>query len=140
MEASILALMNLRMLGVPMIWAKADSRMHHRILSKLGADRVVHPEQEMGMHIAQMLHNPMVRDFVSVGNGHHVVNYIVSETLDGKSLADLGLRDRFDLRCLGLMRGSSFVGRDGDACTLAAGDRLLLLGTRDKLMEFGETL
>ncbi len=140
MEASVLAVMNARLLGVPKVWAKAETKMHHRILSKLGADRVVHPVDEMGNHIAQMLHNPLVRDYVSLGNGYHVVNFIVPEGLEGRSLGDLNLADRFDLKCLGVMRGSNFVGRDGDSCQLEADDRLLLLGTRDNLQGFGATL
>lgn len=140
MEASVLALMNVKLLGVPRILAKADSKMHHRILSKLGADRVVHPEEEMGLHIAQVMNNPLVRDYVSVGNGYHVVNFIVPETLQGARLEDLNLLDKFDLRCVGVMRGSKFVGDHSMGCELAMDDRLLLLGTREKLQAFGATL
>ncbi len=140
MEASVLALMNAKLLGVPRILAKADSKMHHRILSKLGADRVVHPEEEMGLHIAQVMHNPLVRDYVSVGNGYHVVNFIVPEALRGKGLEDLELLERFDLRCVGVMRGSKFVGDHHTDCELAEDDRLLLLGTRENLQAFGATL
>ena len=73
-EASILTTMNLKMLGIETIWVKASNKTHHRILSKLGADRVILPEQEMGRHIAQMLNNPVVQDYVSLGNGFSVVN------------------------------------------------------------------
>jgi len=73
MEASILSVINLKTLGVETIWAKATSKNHHRILSKIGVDRVIHPEKEVGQHIAQVLHNPLVRDYVSLGNGQHVV-------------------------------------------------------------------
>ncbi len=55
--------MNVKVLGVKSIWVKALSRTHHRILVKMGADRVIQPEQEIGRHIAQMLHNPLVRDY-----------------------------------------------------------------------------
>ena len=74
LEASILAAMNLRLIGVPVVWAKATTRTHHRILSKLGVDRIIHPEVEVGQHIAQILHNPLVRDYVNLGNGYSVVN------------------------------------------------------------------
>ncbi|MDF0599855.1 TrkA family potassium uptake protein [Psychromarinibacter sp. C21-152] len=140
MEASVLALMNAKLLGVPRILAKADSKMHHRILSKLGADRVVHPEEEMGLHIAQVMHNPLVRDYVSVGNGYHVVNFFVPEALQGKRLAELELLEGHELRCVGVMRGSKFVGDRHMDCELAEDDRLLLLGTRENLQAFGATL
>ena len=44
LEASILSAMNLKLVGVQVVWAKATTRTHHRILKKLGVDRIVHPE------------------------------------------------------------------------------------------------
>ena len=95
LEANILCTMNVKLLGVPTIWVKAMSRTHHRILTKLGADRVIQPEQEIGRHIAQMLHNPLVRDYVSLGNGFHVVDFRVPESLDGKRVDADGPERRF---------------------------------------------
>ncbi|MGR3758279.1 MAG: potassium channel family protein [Tranquillimonas sp.] len=140
LEGSILAAINAKLVGVPVVWAKATSKTHHRILSRIGVDRVVHPEELIGLHIAQMLHNPLVRDYVSLGNGFHVVNFIVPESLQGAGLDDLHLRDRFDLRCLGVMRGRDYVGRAGDDVVLCEDDLLLLLGSRDRLRAFGASL
>jgi trk system potassium uptake protein TrkA len=140
LESSIVASINLKMLGVPKVWAKAKTRTHHRILSKLGVDRVIHPEVEVGQHIAQVLHNPMVRDYVSLGNGYHVVNFKVPESLEGKSLGDLPHTRNHNLRCVGVMRGTDFIGRDGESCTLQGDDRLLLLGQRKDLRAFASTL
>lgn len=140
LEASILAAMNLKLIGVPVIWAKATTKTHHRILSKLGVDRIVHPEVEVGQHIAQVLHNPLVRDYVSLGNGYHVVNFRIPESLEGKLLADLKHKDGFNLRCIGVMRGTEFVGLDGAECRLERDDLLLLLGQRKDLREFAGSL
>ncbi len=139
-EASILTTMNVRMLGVGSVWVKASTRTHHRILTKIGVDRVIQPEHEMGQHIAQMLHNPAVRDYVSLGNGFHVVNIVVPERLAGKTLAALKLADRFSLRPMGLMRGSEFFSCADETQTLALDDKLLLLGRRPDLRRFGDTL
>ena len=139
LEASVMAAINLRMLGVETIWAKATSRTHHRILSKLGVDRIIHPEEEQGRHLAQVLHNPLVRDYVSLGNGYTVVNFTVPQALEGRDVAGLKLGKR-DLRCVGVMRGSEFVGSDEMPCTLAADDRLLLLGKRQDLRDFAASL
>jgi trk system potassium uptake protein TrkA len=140
LESSILATINLRTSGVDKIWAKATSKNHHRILTKLGVDRVVHPEQEVGQHIAQMLHNPLVRDYVSLGNGQHVVNFRIPASLEGKALDDLRHRRSYNLRCIGVLRGTEFIGHDGTACTLNKGDMLLLLGRRGDLREFAGSL
>lgn len=137
LESSIVSAITLKMVGVPEVWAKATTRMHHRILSKVGVDRIIHPEREMGLHIAQMLHNPLVRDYVSLGNGHHVVNIVVPERLAGRSVTDLDLANLFDLRCVGVMEGSEFKGSD---CVLSENDRLLILGQRSNLRRFADTV
>jgi trk system potassium uptake protein TrkA len=116
------------------------SRIHHRILTKLGADRVIQPEQEIGQHIAQMLHNPLVRDYVSLGNGYHVVNFQIPEQLDKVAVGELELADRFEIRCLGLMRGSDYLSCDSVDTRLRTDDKLLLLGRRENLRSFGDSL
>jgi trk/ktr system potassium uptake protein len=140
LEASILAAINLKLVGVPVVWAKATTKTHHRILSKLGVDRIIHPEVEVGQHIAQVLHNPLVRDYVSLGNGYHVVNFRIPESLEGRSLEDLPHGEKFNLRCIGVMRGTEFVGQDVTGCQLRRNDLLLLLGQRKDLHNFAASL
>jgi trk system potassium uptake protein TrkA len=139
-EASILATMNARLLGCDTIWAKARDRTHHRILVKLGADRVILPEQEMARHVAQTLNNPAVRDYIGLGNGFHVIDVEVPEALAGRTLGSLDLPGRFDVQALGVMRGTAFHRADDPGLGLLAGDDLLLLGRRGDLRRFGETL
>jgi trk system potassium uptake protein len=138
-QASILTTMNLKMLGIETIWVKASNKTHHRILSKLGADRVILPEQEMGRHIAQMLNNPVVQDYVSLGNGFSVVNIVLPERLDGQPVQALRLGQTHDLKLLGLMRGTEFMAGSADL-VLKTDDKLLLLGKRPDLRRFGDTL
>lgn len=140
LEASILCTMNARMLGAKTIWVKASTRTHHRILSRIGADRIVHPEEEMGQHIAQMLHNPLVRDYVSLGNSFHVVNMVVPNHLNGKTVASLALERNYNLRCLGLMRGNEFVSCEDGTAQLHPEDKLLLLGKRTALRKFSDSI
>jgi trk system potassium uptake protein TrkA len=140
LEASLICTMNLKLLGVPKIWVQSISRTHHRILVRLGADRVIDAEQEIGRHVAQMLHNPLVRDYVSLGNGYFVIDFLVPEEIAGKPLGELALLDRFEIRCLGLMRGSDYVGLGEDELILEAEDKLLLLGRRQDLRAFADSL
>ncbi|XDA97004.1 TrkA family potassium uptake protein [Sulfitobacter sp. LCG007] len=140
LESSILAAINLKLIGVPVVWAKARNKTHHRILSKLGVDRIIHPEVEIGQHIAQVLNNPLVRDYVSLGNGYHVVNFRIPESLEGKALSELSHTEDFNLRCVGVMRGTEYLGRDGQDCTLQKDDLLLLLGQRTDLRNFAASL
>ncbi|TRW97654.1 TrkA family potassium uptake protein [Paracoccus sp. M683] len=138
LEGSILASMNLRLIGVETIWAKAENRTHHRILSKIGVDRVILPALEMGRHTAQMLNNPAVQDYVALGNGFSVVNLMIPKRLAGKAIADLHIGA--GVRVLGLMRGTEYTPGQDPAYVLKEADRLLLLGKRPELTAFGDRL
>ncbi|AUH34378.1 potassium channel family protein [Paracoccus tegillarcae] len=138
LEGSILASMNLRLIGLGTVWAKAENRTQHRILSKIGVDRVILPALEMGRHTAQMLNNPAVQDYVALGNGFSVVNLLIPRRHDGSALADLSKGQ--DIRLLGLMRGTEFLPTDDQQLRLKEGDRLLLLGKRSELTAFGDRL
>lgn len=140
LEANILCTMNVKLLGVETIWAKALNRTHHRILAKLGVDRVILPEQEIGQHVAQVLYNPLVRDYVSLGNGFHVVDLTVPASIAGKAVGRDVRPEDHGLRCLGAMRGSAFLSADDGPLVLEEGDKLLLLGKRAELRAFGEDM
>lgn len=137
-EASILTVMNLKMLGLKKVWVKAMNRTHHRILTKIGADRVMLPEQDMGRHVAHMLNNPAVQDYVALGNGFSIVNLELQAQQAGKTLVDLPV-EKFGLRLLGLMRGTQYLPCDS-ALQFEADDKLIVLGKAQDLRGFGEQL
>lgn len=139
LEANILCTMNAKTLGVKNVWVKAISETHHRILSKLGADRIIHPEEEMGQHLAQVLHNPLIRDYISMGNGFYVVEIQIPEELDGKVLSSDKLNSH-EIHCLGQIRDTTLIPSADHDINLLTGDRLLLFGERDNLRRFGDSV
>lgn len=140
LEASVIAAINLKTLGVERIWAKAQSKAHHRILSNLKVDRIVRPELAMGQHVAQMLHNPLLRDYVSLGNGFHMATFRVPEHLDGRPLDQAG-HTSHNLRCRAVMRGSDYIGCDNDAPDMIKTDDLMvMLGRRQDLTDYSSDM
>ena len=137
LEANLLCAMNLRVLEVPKIWVKSRSRTHRRILSKIGVQRIVNPEMEMGRQVAQRIHNPFVGDYMSAGHGRTVVSFNAPDKLVGRRLAEVRLAERHSLECLGVLRGPGLVRMSEDP-VLEAEDTLLLLGRRQDLQRFGE--
>ena len=89
LQASLLTVLHLKSIGVETIWAKATSKEHHQILSKLGVSRIVHPEEEMGIRVAQSLNYPMVNEYMSLGHNWFCVEIAVSENLEGKTINDI---------------------------------------------------
>ncbi len=98
------------------------------------------PEQEMGRHVAQMLNNPIVQDYVGLGNGFSVVNIVIPQRLHGRSLKALGIGGKYDLRMLGLMRGTEFHDCTQPDLILEEADKLIVLGKRPELRRFGDAL
>src|SRR5690606_28805137 len=89
LQASLLCVVHLKSLGIKTIWVKATSRTHHLILSKLGVNRIIHPEEEMGVRVAQALSYPMVNDYIPLGNGDFVVEIDVATQIEGQTIGKL---------------------------------------------------
>lgn len=130
-EATILATMQLRELGVKKVWAKALSNQHHNILTRLGATRVIGPEFEMGMRVAQELNYPMVNDYISLGNDEFVVEVIASEKLSEISVGKL--TDGGKVSVLIVKRGEDINRNPTPAFVLQPGDQLVMSGALPEL-------
>ena len=137
LEANIVGTMNARMLGVRHVWVKSRSRTHRRILSKIGVDRVINPEQDMGHRVAQTIHNPFVADYMVAAAGRSVVSLNVPTRLVGRGVDSLHGTDQHPLDCLGLLRGGKLIRPEANP-RIEEGDTLLLLGRRQALQRFAE--
>lgn len=89
MQSSLLATLALKNLGVKEIWVKASTKAHHTIVSKLGVSRIIHPEEEMGIRVAQALNYPMVNNYLSIGHGIYVVEIYIKPTLHDKQISQI---------------------------------------------------
>ena len=137
LECSLLAVMSAKALGVEEVWAKASNPTHARILEQIGATRILQPEQQFGEHIAHMLHNPAIGDYVRLGQNLHVATVQLPSRLAGKTVEALELQRRHGLRLVGLVRGS--VWHDSDrSLVLDEGDMVLLLGPRPEIRAFAD--
>ena len=137
LEANIVGAMNARVLGVRHIWVKSRSRTHRRILTKIGVDHVVNPEQDMGHRVAQTIHNPFVADYMVAQGGATVVSLNAPTRLIGRRVRTIGFKERYEIECLGLLREGR-LHRFHDDPAVEKGDALLLIGRRQGLQRFGE--
>ena len=132
-QASLLCVVHLKTLGIQTVWVKASSHAQHLILNKLGVSRIVHPEEEMGLRIAQALSYPMVNDYIPLGNGEFVVEIRASERLEGRALSDV-LGDGPDLPQVLLIKHRSQAIPHPPADHLVhAKDVLVMYGTLESL-------
>ncbi len=131
-ESSLLTTLHLKSLGLKEIWVEAVSSDHHRILAKIGATRILHPEYEMGMHVAQALNHPSVNNYISLGNDEYIVEIIVNPNLHDKSIKEILKETEADLNVL-LVRRKGETKVAPEDLTLQENDQIVLWGQLNEL-------
>ncbi len=132
-EASIFATMALKNLGVGHVIAKAATALHGAILERVGADRVVYPEREMGTRAAHSLAIPDVIDYLDVAPRFGIVKVRPPASFVGRSLKELDLPGRFQVSPIVLRRGTDVTFNPHRDVVIAAGDELILMGSDERL-------
>ncbi|MFZ3192217.1 MAG: TrkA family potassium uptake protein [Moraxellaceae bacterium] len=132
LEASILCVLHLKNIGIGQIWVKAKSKAHHMILSRLGVSRIIHPEEEMGIRIAQALNYPMVSQYMSLGHQHFIVAVEASRQLHGVNLNQL-LAGHDNIRVMMVKRQHQIITVIQNEFMLEIGDTIILEGPLTEL-------
>ncbi len=130
LEASILITVMLKELGAQYIVAKASSAVHAKVLDRVGADRVVFPESDMGRKLAQRITHTNVVDFIGVSDEYSILEIHAPKSWIGKSLMQLAVRQKHRINVLAVRHGENGaldVSPKPDA-PLAADDLLLIMG------------
>ena len=137
-EAAILATMYLRDMGVEKVWAEARSRQYERILKQVGATRVVTPESELGLMVAEELNYPMVNNYITLGDDEIVVEIIVTDNLDGLAVSELLSDDPAESAFLLIKRGGKTHLKPGDDFRLKLDDRAIVAGPLSELRRLAD--
>ena len=135
MEASILITMMLKEMGAKKIIAKAMTPIHARVLERVGADRVVLPEIDMGQRLAQRLVRTNVVDYIGVSDEFSIVEIHPPKSWIGHSLGQLGVRARHKINVLAIRHGT---GGQVDVTpqpdqVIGADDLLIVIGTNKQV-------
>lgn len=136
LEASIMATMLSKEMGIPLVLAKAKDQLQGTILEKVGADVIVYPEKEMGNRVAMNLMAREFMDWISLSNDYSMVEILIPDKWVGQSLADLKIRERFGINVVGtILDGEVDVTLDPQK-PLPAGVILIMIGANEILEKF----
>ncbi len=133
MQASILCVLILKELGVKLIVAKATSEAHGKVLEKVGADRVVYPERDMGARVAHNLVAPNLLDYIELAPGYSIVEVLAKPEFYGQSLQELGFRAKYGIIITAIKRGKQVIIAPGADDVIGEGDILVAIGEDTKL-------
>ncbi|MBE6981964.1 MAG: TrkA family potassium uptake protein [Ruminococcaceae bacterium] len=125
---SILATMNLKELGVGHIVCKAHDETHRQVLMKLGADRVVIPEQENAARLARSLSSFNVLDYIELSEDYGIIDVPLPKCWEGKTLKELNVRAKLGVNILAVKQGGQINVSPGADDRLEAGSVLVVLG------------
>lgn len=132
-RASGVATMLMKELGVKMVVAKAHDDMHGRLLSKLGADKVVFPERDMGRRVAHNLVSGNILNYIEVSPDYSMIEIQPLRAWTGRSLMELDLRKRYAINVIAIRRGTSVNATPRAEDKIQEGDVLLVLGSHEGL-------
>ena len=134
MEASIMATMQAKELGVPYVLAKAMNALHGKILEKIGADRVIYPEQSMGLRVARNLMSGGFLDVFELSTEFSMAEFPVPGDWVGKSLQELQLRESHDINIIAIKVGDDVEINLDPVKPLEADWHLMAIG-KNKVLE-----
>jgi trk system potassium uptake protein TrkA len=132
-QASILITLMLKEMGVKQVIAKTLSEMHSKVLQKIGADKVVFPERDMGARLAHSLGSTNVLDYIELSPKYSIVEVVVPVWFVGKTLSQAEFRARHGVNVVAIRRGKEIIVSPGADCVLVAGDILVAVGANENL-------
>ena len=128
-QSSILITLLCKELGVKHVIAKAQNELHAKVLYKIGADKVVFPERDMGMRVAHTLVSNNILDFIELSPDYSMLEMAVMEDWIGYTLKDLELRNRYGINVIAIKRDNGIEISPNGNNILLSGDVLLVIGS-----------
>jgi trk system potassium uptake protein TrkA len=135
-QSSILTTLMLKEIGVKKITVKAQNDYHEKVLRKIGADQVVHPERDMGIRIANNILSNNVLDYLELSDDHSIMEIIVNEKIALKSIIDLDIRARYGINIVAIKRGNNLMISPAADEKLQLNDILIIIGADVDIIRF----
>ena len=133
LESSVLATMLCKEAGVPNVIVKCANETHKKILSRVGADQVVFPENESGVRLAKNLLSSGFVDVIEITRSVSMIELDVKPEWVGKSLMELNLRKKYGINIVAIKHGNSVRTDIDPAAPLGERDELIVIASTSKL-------
>lgn len=139
-QSSILTTLILKELGVPTLTVKAQNDHHEKVLRKVGADKVVRPELDMGIRVANNVVSNNIIDYLELSEEHSIAELHVNGKIAGHTLIDLDIRAQYGINIVAIKRrGKIHVSPRADE-EIEKDDVLIIIGSDDDIHQFEKKL
>ncbi len=103
-QASVMATLLVKDMGIKYIIAKGNSDLHAKVLYKIGADRVILPEKDMGVRVAHNLVSSSILDYIELSPDYSIIEIESPKEWHGKNMKDLSLRSKYGINVMAIKR------------------------------------
>ena len=135
LEASVMAVTLCKEAGVPNVIVKCGNEMHQKILSRVGADKVIFPEKESGVRLAKNLLTSGFAEMIELSDDVSMVEIDVKDEWVGKSLMDLNLRKKYTVNVVAIRKEGNINTVVDPLLPLEAGMQLIVIANTAKLQK-----
>ena len=144
-EAALLTAVLGKKFSIPQVICRASTSVHAEIFRRIGADEVIQPETETGQQLARRLANPLLDDFIDLGEGFSLIELRAPNSFRGKTLRDLSLRVKHNVNLVAIRRTVKLVDPSGEEVSkenltvpfadeiIQPEDTLILIGSNEHL-------
>ena len=139
-QASIMATLLVKELGVKYIIAKGNSDIHAKVLYKIGADRVILPEKDMGVRVAHNLVSSSILDYIELSPDYSIIEIESPKEWHKQSIRDLSLRSKFGINVMAIKKGHDVNISPYAEDIIEPGDIVVAIGSADDLAKLEEKI
>ncbi|MBG9795899.1 potassium uptake system protein [Paenibacillus dendritiformis] len=140
LQTSILVSIQMKELGVKKVVAKAVSELHGRVLERIGVDRVIYPERDMGIRVAHQLVSPNLLDYIELSKDYTIAELSVPGSLCGKTLKDVNPRARYGCSIVALHKPNGVIIAPSAEDVLQDEDVMVVIGTNAQIDQFEDQI
>ena len=128
----------LKEMNVKKVVAKARNDLHGKMLSKIGVDRVIYSEKEMGVRVAHNLIFPGIVDYIEMDHDITILSIHVPEDWIGKDMRSLEVRQKYNITVVAIKRESEVIVNPQPDLTIKQDDLVIVLGKAEDIRNCGE--
>jgi trk system potassium uptake protein TrkA len=133
LEASVMAVTLCKEIGVKTVITKCANEMHQKILTRVGADKVVFPENESGIRLAKNLLSSGFVDMVSLAKNVSMIELDIKPEWVGKNLIELNLRKKYSINVVAIRNDETVTVDIDPREALNESNKLIVIANTEKL-------
>lgn len=132
-QSSIMATLLLKDLGVKYIIAKAQNELHSNVLYKIGADKVILPERDLGIRVAHNISSSNVLDYIELSQDYSIVEITPIPDWENKTLIELNMRTKYGINVMAIKRDKDINVSPKATDMILKNDILVVIGGTEEL-------